>query len=131
MQDRIEPVKLFDAKAATGSTTAYPIQDMQHVFLTKASTGTSNYTIKVQISNQFAKPDFSAASTPTNAWAYVQVKELITNTAIDGATGFSEAGADATRIFEVNTNGQRWIGATITNYSAGAIDLVLTAKNNQ
>lgn len=130
MQQRLEPVKLFDSKAATWSTVAFPVSDRQHVFLTKSSSGTSNYTIKVQVSNSYNAPDFSAAASKTNVWSYVQIKELITNTAIDWATGFTEAGADAVRTFEINTNGQRWLGATITAYSAGSIDLILTAKNN-
>lgn len=127
---RNEQIKLFDAKAATGSTIAYLVQDFQHVFLTSSTASSANYTMKFQISNQPTTPDFSAAASPSNQWSYVQVKDLITNSAIDGATGISAAGSDATRIFEVNTNGQKWFGATITAYSAGAITLSVAAKTN-
>lgn len=127
----IEPLKIFDSKAATGSTKAYYVQDYQHIFAQFASSGTANYTMKFQISNSDAAPDFSAAASKTNPRSYIQVKELITNTAIDGSTGITAAWADAVRNFEINTNGQRWFGATITAYAAGSIDLVLTAKNNQ
>ena len=47
--------------------------------------------MKVQASNQMAQPDFSAASTPTNAWIYIQTKNLITNSALDGNTGIVAA----------------------------------------
>lgn len=131
MQQRIEEVPLFSAKAATGSTVAFPVSDRQHVFATYSSTGSANFTMKFQVSDQIVAPDFSSAASATNRWTYVQVKELITATAIDGATGIAQAGADAVRLFEVNTNGQRWFGATITAYAAGAINLHVCAKNNQ
>lgn len=131
MQQRIDPVRKFTAQAALGSTSAFPVQDWQHVFATYSSTGNANFTMKFQISNQLTQPDFSAAATPSNQWVYVQIKELITNSAIDGATGISQAWADAVRTFELNTNGQRRIWATITTYVAGAINLDFIAKNNQ
>lgn len=131
MQQWIEQVNLFNAAAATASTVAYPVADRQHVFLTFWSTWTANYTMKFQISNQITPPNFAAAASPTNQWTYVQIKELTTNAAIDWATWISAAWADAVRIFEVNTNGQRWLWATITAYAAGALTLWLSAKNNQ
>lgn len=83
MQQRLDPVKLLDSVEETKSSSAYMVADRQHVFLTKTSSGTANYTIKVQVSNQMDKPDFSAGASKTNVWSYVQIKELITNTAID------------------------------------------------
>jgi len=65
--------------------------------------------MKIQISYQIAKPDFSAAASPTNQWAYIQIKDLATNTAINGATGIVATGTDIAADYEVNTNGQRWI----------------------
>ena len=107
MQQWLDPVKLFSATAATGSTVCFPVQDRQHVFLQFASSGSANYTMKFQISNSFAPVDFSVAASITNPRSYIQVKELITNTAIDGGVGITAAGADVMRNFEVNTNGQR------------------------
>ena len=83
MQQRLEQVILFDAKAATGSTIAFLVADWQNVFLSCYTTDSANFTLKVQASNQIAQPDFSAAASLTNQRAYVQIKDLITNTAIN------------------------------------------------
>lgn len=130
-QQRLQPIKIFNAVVATGSTVAFPCMDWRHVFLTFASSGSANFTMKFQISNSEAQPDFSASASRTNVRTYVQIKDLITNTAVDGATGITSAGTDSVRILEVNTNGQKRVGATITAWSSGTIDLTLTAKNGQ
>lgn len=131
MQQRIEPVKLFTNQSTIGDTTAYLVQDRKHVFFQIATAGSANFTIKFKISNQLEQPNFAAAASKTNAWSYVQVKNLITNSAVDGATWVSFSGTDGVINVEVNTNGQRWVWAEITAISAGNTDLVLSAKNNQ
>ena len=112
------------------STVAFPVSDWQNVFIEAATGDTTTATIKFQISNAFDQPDFNSAASRTNPRSYVQVKELITNASVDWATGISRAGTDSVRNFEVNTNGQRRVWATITSYTAGTIDLELSAKNN-
>lgn len=128
---RINPqLKLFDAAASTASSAAVLVQDRQHIFLTFSSTGTANFTMKFQVSFQDTKPDFSAATSPTNQWSYVQVKLATTATAVDGATGITAAGADSTMNYTVNLDGARRFGATITAQSAGLLHLRLTGRNN-
>lgn len=132
MKQRLNPqIKLFDAKAATGTTAATLVQDWQHLFLTFSSTGTANFTMKFQVSYQDTAPDFSAAASPTNQWSYVSVMLATTKATVDGATGISAAGADSTMNYEVNLSGARRFGATITAYSAGALHLWIAGSNNQ
>lgn len=129
---RMNPqIKLFDAKGATGSTVAHLVQDWHDIFITFSSTGTANYTMKFQISYSDVAPDFSAAASPTNQWSYAQVLLATTKAAVDGATGITAAGADATMNYILNMPGARWFGATITAYAAGALHLWISAKNNQ
>lgn len=122
--DTQEEIKIFSAAAAT-TTAGLPqlVENFRHVALTLATSGSANFTIKFQISNSPTAPDFTAARSAINRWEYVQVKDLQNNAAIDGDTGVAFAGTDDVRMFEVNTNGQRWIGAAITAYAAGAISL--------
>lgn len=129
---RLNPqIKLFDAAAAKASSVPTLVQDRQHLFLTLATSWNANCTIKVQISYQETEPDFSAAASPTNQWSYVQVKLATTAAAIDGATGIVLTGTDSTMNYTVNIEWARRIGATITAISAGAITLLLAARNNQ
>ena len=100
-------IKLFDAKAATGTTAATLVQDRQHVFITFSSTDTANFTMKFQVSYADTAPDFSAAASPTNQWSYAQVKLATTAAAVDGATGITAAGADSTMNYTLNLDGAR------------------------
>lgn len=122
--DTQEEIKIFNAAAATTTAgTAQLVENFRHVALTLATSGNANFTIKFQISNSREKPDFAAARSITNRWEYVEVKDLQNNDAIDGDTGVAFAGTDDVRMFEINTNGQRWVSASITAYAAGAISL--------
>lgn len=123
--DTQEEMALFSAVAATGTAPAQLVENFRHVMLTLASASSANFTIKFQISNSRVMPDFSAARSVTNRWEYVQVKDLQSAAGIDGDTGVAFAGTDDVRMFEVNTNGHRWICATITDYAAGAISLFM------
>ena len=111
--------KILDAKAATGYGTPEMVENYDHVALVLAGSGTAGGTIKVQASLQEAKPDFTAAASPTNLWTYIQVKNLITNSAVDGDTGVVFSG-DGIVHAEVNTNGIRWVNVQVSAYSAGA-----------
>lgn len=117
-------ILLFNGATATGTPTSpFCAIDWQHVVLTLASSGSANFTIKVKGSTQDTPPDFSAAATVTNRWEHMQLKDLTDGSTVAGATGVSFAGADAVRMFEVNINRVKWISATITARSAGAITL--------
>lgn len=122
---------LFDGATAASSASGMLAIDRQHVILTLSSASSANFTIKIQGSNSIEKPDFSAARTVSNRREYIQVKDLENAASIDGDTGVSFAGTDDVRMFEVNTNRLRWVSATITARSAGAITLSALWVNNQ
>ena len=76
------------------------------------------------------KPDFSAASSPTNQWTYIQVKNRDTDTAVNGATGITYTGTDGTLMELVNVDALEWVGATISSWTAGKVTLELALYNN-
>lgn len=131
MRNYLPQVVLFNAKAATGTSIAYPVSDWQHIMLTLSSQSSANFTIKFQGSFSDTVPDFSAAQSATNRWDYIQVKDYQNNSAIDGDTGVAFAGTDDVRQFEVNANGIKWIAATVTARSAGSVNLHLIGFNNE
>lgn len=132
MQQRLNPqLQLFTAKSTTGSTSATLVQDRQNIFLTLASSGSANCTIKIQISYQDTAPNFSAAASPTNQWSYAQIKLATTAAAIDWTTGITLAGVDTVMNYTVNIEWTRRVWATITAISAWAINLWLSANNNK
>ena len=106
------------------------VKGLQHVELGAYTSNSFSATVQVQISDQ-SDVVFTSAASATNRWSYVQIKDLITNTAIDGGTGITSSGTDLTKTYEVNTNGQYWISAQFTAYSAGNINLMVTAINDR
>lgn len=126
MRDFTQEFTIFSAKATTGSGLIFQVEDFQHVLLALSSASSANFTIKFQASNSDTAPNFASAQSVTNRWDYVQVKDLQNNSAINGDTGVAFAGTDDVRLFEVNTNGQKWFCATITALSVGTV--TLTAK---
>jgi len=122
---------IFTAKAATGTGLNILVEDFQHVLLTLSSASSANFTIKFQASNSDTAPTFSSAQSVTNRWDYIQVKDLQSGTAIGGDTGVAFAGTDDVRLFEVNSSGQKWLCATITARSAGAVTLTTKPFNNE
>ena len=129
MRTQTEPITIFSAKAATGTGNKVLVSDYRHVMATLSSDTHATFTIKFQMSDSVTAPDFASAQSPTNLWDYVEVKDLQDGSAIDGDTGVAFTDDDVRR-FEVNTNGQRWLCATITNYTDGNIYLTATGFND-
>lgn len=107
--------------ASNGNGLPMLVSDFQHLVLSLDTTGTTTATVKVQGSLSAAVPDFTAAASPTNQWAYVQMIDLADQSVINGATGVALTGTDMDRQFEINTNGLNWVNAIVTAYTQGTI----------
>jgi hypothetical protein len=109
------PKALFAADAET----------IQFSFVTDGG-GDCAVTVKAAISNSENCPDFAKAQSATNQYDYVDIVDLEDNASIDGDTGISLAGADDSRIFEVNTNHAKWFTIIPTAGTAGEITVRAT-----
>lgn len=110
---------MFAAKGASGVSLAHWVEGYSKVFFQFGTITSANGTLKFQISLSREKPDFSAASTPTNHWVYASVIDMAPGTAIAGATGIVLSGTDATKCLELNVGTPCWISAELT-WTAGA-----------
>lgn len=123
---------MLSAAAATGTGLAMDVAAFRHLMLEINTANSANFTLKVQGSLATTKPDFTASSTPTNPWTYLQVIDLADQSTVNGATGISSAGTDISRQVEVNVNGQRWLNVIVTAYSAGNITVLgMTFNDNE
>ena len=107
--------------ASNGNGLPMEVQDFQHIVVAFDTTNTTTATVKFQASLAEAVPDFTASASPTNQWAYVQAIDLADQSVINGATGVAVTGTDMDRMFEINTNGVKWINAIVTAYTQGTI----------
>lgn len=124
MRDYTDRMVLLNEVAANSSTAAGVANfvEFRNVELEVVMTGFTG-TIKIQGSNADACPTFSSAASLSNPWDYVKCINLIDGSAVNGGTGLTGAATTSVTQMEVNTNGMRWVGATISGYSAGTITL--------
>lgn len=121
---------ILDAAAATGVGKTIYVGDFRHAVITVNTASSANLTVKFQGAISEAAPDFTAAQSPSNAWDYVEVKDLEDGSAIDGDTGIAPAGTDDQRLFEVNINALQWFTANVTARSAGSVTVKVRVFEN-
>lgn len=121
---------VLSTQAATGTGVAMQVEDWEHVLITLSSQTSANFTVKFQGSHSDACPAFGSAQSATNEWDYIQVKDYQNNAAVDGDTGVAFAGTDDVRLFEFNTNGLKWVTATVTARSAGSVNVKMKGYSN-
>lgn len=111
---------IFSAKGATGTGNSVLVQDLRHLTLALSTAGVGageSATIKIQGSISENAPTFSSAASATNLWDYIQVVDLLDGSFIDGDTGIPVSAANDFSLFAINTDGLRWVCATITALS--------------
>lgn len=133
------------AGIATGVVALAPkvllVQDFLNVVLQVNTSGSFNATFKVAGSLGKSKtntsaqhgdtPNFGATQTPANPYSLIQVVNLATAAAVDGATGITSAGTDLHNTYEVNTNGLKYLTVFPTAWTAGAITIKAMAYSNE
>jgi len=137
MREVVEYTILDAANSATTGKTIW-CGDYRHAIITIDTDGggTADMTVKIQGSDgksaddPLSPPDFSSAQSVTNRWDYLQLMDQQDGSFIDGDTGWSVSGADDHRRFMVNVDGVKWITATITDHSAGAVTVSITLFND-
>lgn len=114
---------IFTAKAAASTGTTINVASYRHITLAVSTTSSANMTFKIQGSISDTAPNFSTSSSGTNHWDYVELKELSSGESILGSVGVPLTGTDVVKLYEVNTNGLKWLTSTITSYTAGALTI--------
>ena len=120
---------IADAQGATGIGKVINVQDFRHAVISVTGDNTSDFTIKAQGSIQSNKPDFAASVSPTNAWDFVQLKDLEDESGVDGDTGVVVS-SDESRLFEVNVNGLEWFSTRVTSYTSGNVTVKIRLFDN-
>lgn len=117
------------------------VQDFQHVVLGFATSGTATTTVKVFGSMGVpttsiplggnSVPNFGGTQSQTNPYAALQIVDLDTGAAVNGATGIVVAGADVNKNYEVNTNGLMWLCLIPVSWTQGSITARLSLYDNE
>jgi hypothetical protein len=112
---------ILDGATTLISGRSIDAQDFKSAVFSFATSGLASLTVRFQGSNEEVCPNFSLAQSVTNMWDNLEVVDLQSGAAVAGDTGVSVAGVDDFRNLEANFNGMRWICATVTARTAGAV----------
>lgn len=75
-------------------------------------------------------PNFAATISKSNPYQYVQLINLDTAAAVNGATGITSAGTDLNTQYEVNVNGLKYFCPILTAWTAGVFTLKAQVVDN-
>lgn len=117
------------------------VEDWRNIVFSFESTGSLNATIKlagsmgkpvVLPSDKYSEdtPNFGATESATNPYQFVQIINLDTAAAVNGATGITSAGTDLHTQYEVNVNVLKYFCPIVTAWSAGAITMKAIMSDN-
>ena len=123
---------IMDAKTDTGVGTTILVADYRHLVVSITPTA-ATATVKCAGSIANAEPNFAGAVSATNEHDFIEMVDLEDQSnIIDGDTGVVFAGAiTESRMFEVNTNGLKWLTFNTTAISAGDLTIrIRPFKNN-
>ena len=99
-------------------------EDFRDIIIQAGTTGTATLTFKVAVSQGDANgdaPNWSGTVSPTNPYTFIQIINLDTAVAVNGATGIAVSGTDILNNYEVNTNGVKYLTVIPIAWTAGTI----------
>jgi len=117
------------------------VADWRNIIFSVESSGSLNATFKIAgslgklksdvgISPATDTPNFGGTQSKSNPYSFIQIINLATAAAVDGATGVTSAGTDLHNIYEVNTNGLKYLCPVLTAWSAGVITVKAQLLDN-
>jgi len=118
------------------------VLDWRNIILSVETSASANFTLKVAGSlgkpivlatdkRSEDTPNFGATQSATNPYQYVQLINLDTAAAVNGATGITSAGTDLHTQYEVNVNGLKYFTLVITAWSAGVLTVKALLTDNE
>ena len=116
------------------------VADWRNVILSVETSGSFNGTFKIagslgKLSSDVTPPasdtpNFGGTQSKSNPYTFVQIINLDTATAVNGATGVTSAGTDLHNTYEVNINGLKYLCPVFTAWSAGVVTVKAQLLDN-
>lgn len=115
--------------------------DWRNVILSIATSGSFNGTIKIAgslgkpvvlPSDKYSEdtPNFGATVSASNPYTFLQIINLDTASAVNGATGITSAGTDLNNTYEINVNAVKYMTLVFTAWSAGTVTIKAIMTDN-
>lgn len=133
------------AGIATGVMVKAPkillVEDWREIVLSVATSGSFNGTFKVAGSlgksvvlaeDKYSEdtPNFGATLSASNPYSFLQIINLDTAAAVNGATGVTSAGTDLNNTYEANINAVKYMTLVFTAWTAGTVTVKAIMTDN-
>jgi len=117
------------------------VSDWRNVIISVSTSGSFNGTFKIAGSlgkpvvlpsdkTSEDTPNFGATISASNPYSFLQIINLDTAAAINGATGVTSAGTDLQNTYEINVNGVKYITLVFTAWTAGTVTVKALTTDN-
>lgn len=117
-------------------------KDFTNIILSVVTSGSFNGTFKIAGSlgksilastdkQSEDTPNFGATQSAANPYQYLQIINLDTAAAVNGATGVTSAGTDLNTQYEININAIKYVCPVLTAWSAGTITVRALLTDNE
>lgn len=117
------------------------VADFRNAIISVETSGSFNGTFKfagslgkpvVLASDKYSEdtPNFGATQSASNPYQYVQMINLDTAAAVNGATGVTSSGTDLHTQYEINVNALKYLCPVFTAWSAGTVTVKALLTDN-
>ena len=117
------------------------VSDWRNVIISVSTSGSFDGTFKIAGSlgkpvvlpsdkTSEDTPNFGATISASNPYSFLQIINLDTAAAINGATGVTSAGTDLQNTYEINVNGVKYITLVFTAWTAGTVTVKALTTDN-
>lgn len=130
IEDHIFKTGTGDEGVANGAGRIVMVQDFKSIQLELAASGDADMTVTFYKSDQETIPDPTQASTFSNSYEPVAVRDNDDSVLYDGNTGVTLTGGEQ-KTYEVQSNGSRWVFAVISAFIAGSVQIRVKAYTNE
>jgi hypothetical protein len=128
---RIASTTIHNDITAPALSQRFLIEDFRHSSILVLAVGATT-TIKVKVSNvENNIIDFSAPSTVTNPWYYVDLKGLGDGAStVVGTTGLALTASTSQRGYAINIDMAKWVAVDVEALSLGSVSVILSRATN-
>jgi len=116
------------------------VEDFGNAVISIATSGSANFTARIggsigrlvsdATNKDTDRPNFGATQSAANPYSFIQIINLDTAAAVNGATGITTAGTDLHNIYEININGLKYFTPVLTAWSAGVLTMKAQLYDN-
>lgn len=117
------------------------VTDFRNIVLQVSTSGSATVTLKVAgstgkpeasalTSPRYDYPNMGATVIPANPYTFLQIINLDTAAAVNGATGIAVTGTDINNQYEVNINVQKYVTVIPVTWTQGAITVKAIMTSN-